>query len=59
MSKICIVDAKPSKEPKPKVDFKSNKQPKVDTRLVKEQPKVEAKPVKEQPKVEAKLVNNL
>ncbi|MCH82112.1 FAR1-related protein [Trifolium medium] len=48
---VIMFDAKSSKEPKPKVDVKSNKQPKVDAKRIKES-KVDAKPVKEQPKVD-------
>jgi hypothetical protein len=41
-----MVNTKPSKEPKPKVDVKSNKQLKVDVKPIKE-PKIDVKPIKE------------
>jgi hypothetical protein len=56
-----MVNAKPSKEPKSKVDVKSNKQhkvhPKVDAKPVKEKPKVEVKPDKEQSKIDIHKVD--
>ncbi|PNY09867.1 hypothetical protein L195_g006426, partial [Trifolium pratense] len=39
---VIMVDAKPRKEPKLKVDIKANKQSKVDAKSIKEQPNVKA-----------------
>jgi hypothetical protein len=56
-----MVNTKPSKEPKPKVDVKSNKQLKVDVKPIKE-PKIDVKPIKESnvvdPKVFSRTVHN-
>jgi hypothetical protein len=49
-----MVNAKPSKEPKLKVDMKSNKQLKVDVKSIKET-KIYAKPIKESNVVDSKV----
>ncbi|MCH90693.1 hypothetical protein A2U01_0011615, partial [Trifolium medium] len=54
---VVMVDAKPSKEVKPKVVVNSNKLPKVEAKPVIKQPKVDAKSVKEHAKVNAPNVD--